>query len=123
MIAWLRENLASVDVVCLDHDLNDLRHANGEPKPAGTGREVVDHLVTMPPTCPVLIHSSNAAASSGMLFALRDAGWPVRAIAPYDDLAWVSGGWCGELRSLLQAREPAVMAQPIPPPTPSKRVG
>jgi hypothetical protein len=124
MIRWLRENVGAVDIICLDHDLNDFRDADGELEPAGTGREVVDELVKLAPTCPVLIHSSNAPAASGMLFALRDAGWPVRAIAPYDDLAWVEGAWSGEFRALLHARESAVKAPRAPlPATPSKRVG
>ena len=124
MIGWLRENIGAVDIICLDHDLNDLPDANGEPTSAGTGRDVADQLVKLSPTCPVLIHSSNAPAASGMLFALRDAGWTVRATAPYDDLAWVQGAWCGEVQALLRDRELAARTSPEPlPATPSKRVG
>src|SRR5512140_3329276 len=59
MIAWLKENLAEVDLISLDHDLPIVQYRGGERVDAGCGRGVADYLATLPPTCPIIIHSSN----------------------------------------------------------------
>jgi hypothetical protein len=36
-----------------------------------------------------------------MKFDLEEAGWRVKQVAPYDDLAWVEEAWLPALRELL----------------------
>lgn len=59
MIAWLTNNLSSVTLISLDHDLGPNRERKGEVFDPGIGREVVDFLVSQKPTCPVIIHTTN----------------------------------------------------------------
>lgn len=74
-------------LIALDHDL--FVDSPNDPDP-GDGRDVARFLAELPPACPILIHSTNAAAADSMLFALRDAGWIVERIAP------LGGGWIEE---------------------------
>src|SRR5688572_14188214 len=52
--------------IALDHDLEMIEGANGRLKDPGTGRDVVEFLVTRQPVCPVVVHSTNTAAALGM---------------------------------------------------------
>ena len=96
MIAWLGANLGEVVLISLDHDL-PLRDGDGQPLDCGSGREVVDFLASLPPTCPVIVHSSNQYCAPGMYFALKEAGWPVSRVCPMDDLAWVKRDWAARV--------------------------
>ncbi len=93
MIEWLHGNLASVSLVCLDHDLGPNRERDGEAFDPGTGRDVVDYLCSCQPVCPVLIHSSNSPAAQGMQFALEDTGWQNDRVFPLGDLEWIPADW------------------------------
>src|SRR5256885_15001425 len=66
MIAWLGCNLAQVALISLDHDL-PLLDQSGRAIDCGTGRQVADYLASLPPTCPVIVHSSNSFCAPGML--------------------------------------------------------
>ena len=101
MIAWLGERLGHVVLISLDHDL-PLRPRDGVVIDCGTGRQVADFLASMPPTCPVIVHSSNDLCAPGMFFALKDAGWPCRRVYPCGDLAWVAASWGKEIQRLLR---------------------
>ena len=92
MISWLGQNLGQVVLISLDHDL-PLRDESGQTIDCGTGRDVVDYLATVPPTCPVIVHSSNIDRAPGMFFALKASGWPCIRVCPCDDLTWISAGW------------------------------
>ena len=46
----------------------------------GVGRDVVEYLVTQPPTCPVIVHTSNYLARDGMVFALEFANWETTSV-------------------------------------------
>ena len=100
MISWLRQHLGDVALISLDHDL-PLRNAIGETADFGTGRQVVDFLASIPPTCPVIVHSSNDTCASGMFFALKDANWPCSRVYPCDDLAWIKSLWAAQVYRLL----------------------
>jgi hypothetical protein len=93
MIEWLERHLRSVDLICLDHDLGPNIEREGEFFDPGTGREVADFLAGREPSCPVIIHSSNAPAVEGMKFALEDAGWKTQRVVPFDNLDWIGGEW------------------------------
>ncbi len=76
-------------LIALDHDLFAEREGGPDP---GDGRDVDRYLANCVPTCPVLIHSSNAPAAHAMLFTLQEAGWQVERIAPLGD-DWIEGYW------------------------------
>lgn len=100
MILWLGQHLGDVGLISLDHDL-PLRNAAGTVVDCGTGRQVVDFLTSFPPTCPVIIHSSNDACASGMFFALKKANWICSRVYPRDDLAWVKDAWATQVRRYM----------------------
>jgi len=37
-----------------------------------------------------------------MLFALKDAGWQVRRVVPYEDYAWIRGEWMAQIVKLVR---------------------
>ena len=96
MIDWLPGHLGEVVLISLDHDL-PLRDGEGRSVDCGTGREVADFLASLPPTCPVIIHSSNEFCAPGMVFALKDAGWPHSRVRPLDELDWVRRDWADRI--------------------------
>ena len=101
MIGWLRENLTTALVICLDHDLGPNRSRGGVVFEPGTGRDVVDYLATQPPACPIILHTTNHLAVPGMQRVLEESGWPVSRVAPYADLEWIDPDWINEVRSAL----------------------
>ena len=66
MLEWLGNDLPSVRLLCLDHDLGPNRQRHGETFDPGIGRDVEEFLVTRKASCPVLIHSSNTEGAYGM---------------------------------------------------------
>ena len=100
MIAWLGEHLGRVILLSLDHDL-PLRGPAGEAIDCGTGREVADFLASVPPTCPVIVHSSNNFFAPGMFFALKDSGWPCSRVYPSDNTAWIAASWADQVRQFV----------------------
>lgn len=88
---------AMVDLICLDHDLEESK----EPD-CGDGRDVVRWLVDHGITTPVLLHTTNQACGSQMEQALNDAGIRCHWVPPYDDLAWIAGAWIGWAQRLTQ---------------------
>jgi hypothetical protein len=103
LIEWLRANLTGVALIALDHDLGPERERDGCRFDPGTGRDVADYLATVPPSCPVMIHTTNSVAAPGMEMVLADAGWKVTRIIPFDDLAWIRREWWPEVRRRLSA--------------------
>jgi len=102
LIAWLTQHLHEVLLISLDHDL-PLREAEGNTFDCGDGRIVADYLAQLPPTCPVIVHSSNNDFAAGMYFALERSGWPVSRIVPFDDLEWIERDWKTELLGLAHS--------------------
>jgi hypothetical protein len=92
MIAWLKEHLGEVVLISLDHDL-PLLDGEGRPSDCGDGRMVADFLASRPPTCPVIVHSSNAYCAPGMCYALEEAHWLLARVVPYEEHAWVRSAW------------------------------
>ena len=101
MIDWLGQHLGEVTLISLDHDL-PVRSIDGKSVDCGTGRQVADYLASVPPTCPVIIHSSNDPCAAGMFFALKDAGWPCSRVYPCDDLAWIASAWADRVQQYLR---------------------
>lgn len=101
-IAHLGEHLPEIDLISLDHDLPIRRDAENRLIDCGTGREVADYLAKLPPTCPVIVHSSNVTCADAMTIVLRDAGWPCKRVHPRDDLAWIRDEWTQAVRDYIR---------------------
>ncbi len=104
MMRWLDANLPDVLLISLDHDL-PLRDVDGQSVDSGTGRQVADYLASLPPTCPVIVHSSNQNFAPGMVAVLQPA-WLVAQVYPYDDCQWISKGWIEQVLRLVRAASP-----------------
>ncbi len=88
-IAWLSRNLATVQVLSLDHDLVDAQPGATDP---GDGRQVADWLAQQPVRLPVIVHSSNAERAAGMCCRLAEASFPVYRVVPLAD-DWIEADW------------------------------
>ena len=101
MVAWLGDNLASVVLISLDHDLPIVQYRIGKRVDPGTGRHVAEYLATQPAMCPVIIHSSNMVESEGMIRVLKDANWPHTRVSPYDEYKWVRETWAQQVQAYI----------------------
>lgn len=104
IIAWLRINLQSVDLLSLDHDLGPNRVRFGTVFDPGNGRTVANFLARRQAHCSVLIHSSNTVCADGMQFALEESDWSVERIVPYDDLSWIKEEWLPRAAAIIRQR-------------------
>jgi hypothetical protein len=94
----LPAHIAAADLISLDHDLVA---EPGEPDP-GDGLEVAIAMAALPPTCPVILHSTNIDRVASMTRELADGGWTTHRVAPYgmgED--WIDRLWLPKVRSLL----------------------
>jgi CheY-like chemotaxis protein len=98
MIDYLRSHLPDTILICLDHDLELAPGADGKWCDPGTGRDVTDFLARQAPACPVVIHTTNSAAGTGMEMALQEARWETRRVVPYGDLEWIPKQWFRTIR-------------------------
>ena len=101
MITWLKPNLPQISLISLDHDLPVIS-VNGRLVDCGDGRLVASFLAEFPPTCPIIVHSSNDHCATSMFHTLRDAGWPTTEIVPFDGHAWVRAAWMPQLLQLVR---------------------
>jgi CheY-like chemotaxis protein len=101
-IRWLTENQPRVDLISFDHDLDSVPRNESQPTDHGCGRDVVNFLATCSPTCPVIIHTSNAMAGDGMFYELKYSKWPVVRVYPHDHHDWVKSDWKSALLQLIQ---------------------
>jgi CheY-like chemotaxis protein len=100
-IRFLEDHLSDTLVISLDHDLELIPGPNGSCIDPGTGREVADFLSEREPACPVILHTTNARAADGMESALREAGWKVRRVVPFDDMNWIETDWFTAIRRAI----------------------
>jgi CheY-like chemotaxis protein len=107
IIEYLRENLATAELIALDHDLDNIECEDGQLIDPGDGRDVARWLGQQEPVCPVIIHTSNAAGADSMRFALEDGGWQVARVYPEADTGWIGREWLSAVRKLLGSREDA----------------
>jgi hypothetical protein len=91
-------------LLSLDHDLGPLRERAGQRFDPGVGRAITEALATLAPSCPVIVHSSNAPAAQGMLNDLRYANWQTIRVVPYGDLDWIRAAWLPAVTMLLNAQ-------------------
>lgn len=110
-IAYLIENLSRVLLICLDHDLEMIPIDGRRMIDPGSGRDVADFLATRPATCPIVIHSTNGVAVTGMQSVLNEAGWSIYRIVPVGVTRWIRIGWRQTVRIALRESDPG-MATP-----------
>jgi hypothetical protein len=101
MIAYLESKLKTTIVIALDHDLEFIQDANGSLTDPGTGRDVANFLADRPPTCPVVIHSTNSPAAVGIKMTLDEANWTTYRVVPFGDLEWISEIWIQAMRRAI----------------------
>ncbi len=90
-----------VIAIGLDHDLEllpDGEHGLVDP---GTGRDVANVLARGSAVCPVVIHTTNGPAGTGMQAIMEEAGWDVRRVVPYGDLEWINETWSRSFRDAI----------------------
>lgn len=85
----LTHQLSSIDLICLDHDLET---PTGEPD-CGTGMDVVHWLVSQPIRKPVLIHTTNTTAGREMEATLKAAAFSCYWLVPFDGNEWIKSAW------------------------------
>lgn len=101
-IGYVREYAGNILAVSLDHDL----HERPDQSTTLTGMQVVDHLVTVPPAFPVLLHTSNRHDGERMRSRLIDSGWGVQWVVPFDGTTWVATDWYHALKRAIRATAP-----------------
>jgi hypothetical protein len=101
-IEWLEDNLTSVVLMSLDHDLGLNREREARVFDPGTGKDVVDFLETKSPVCPIIVHSSNYLGRDRMFFSLEAAGWRTSCVNPHDDLEWIFDAWMPQINKYLK---------------------
>lgn len=97
MLAELEPHLPHAALIALDHDLES---EAGEPDP-GDGLDVAKWLADRPPTCPVIIHTSNARRGDAMEGELDLAGWRYARVLPFGD-DWIEAEWYQVVRRFLK---------------------
>lgn len=101
MIEELSQHLSDTLVIALDHDLELVPSHEGNWLDPGTGRDVADYLATQPPSCPVIIHTTNSPAAVGMQSVLDEAGWKTARVLPVGGMSWIPTIWLRTLRDLV----------------------
>lgn len=106
MIAYLEaETGPEILLISLDHDLEPAEE-NRASDP-GTGRDVADCLAGRRPTCPVIVHTTNAPAGNGMQSLLEESGWVTIRVVPYDAERWIGETWFRAVRNAIVGSVPS----------------
>lgn len=102
MIAWLARHLDEVSVVSLAYDLGPTRMRDGVLYNPGTGRHVINFLIEMDTSIPVVVHTSNRQGATRMQTTLERAQWPLHRVKPGKDLGWIDTKWSPYVSGLIQ---------------------
>lgn len=101
-VACIRNRAGDILAASLDHDLHEREDQSTEI----TGMLVIDRMVEMSPTFPVLLHTSNRPDGERMRSRLTEAGWTVEWITPFDDTAWIGEDWYPALKRIIRKLAP-----------------
>lgn len=91
MIALIKSRLSESFAISLDHDL----YVSGIDDP-GDGLQVANYLSSLEPSCPVIIHTSNAEKSRQMQGVLESEDWNVRLAGAIGE-DWIEVDWITEV--------------------------
>jgi hypothetical protein len=95
----LAVHLPSTVLISLDHDLRTTDEHNEDP---GSGMDVAKALSLLSPSCPVIVHTSNADASWSMINELTHSGWSVERAGPVGmGTEWVRTVWAPVARRMM----------------------
>lgn len=97
-IRWLTERGGEVTLYSLDNDLY-VPDFEGEP---GEGWELCEWMLANLPPRPVIVHSTNAHASTRMEMACGEAGWEFHRVVPYLGMRWIGEAWISTVRGLME---------------------
>ena len=89
--------LSGARIISLDHDLEP---DEGEMEDPGDGIDVAKFLAARPPSCPVIILSSNTSRSDWMIGEFELGGWKYARVAPIGD-DWIESHWRATVTKLL----------------------
>ena len=99
MLETLKEDSASsYQALSLDHDL----YAE-DGSDAGDGLQIAQYLSTLTPTCPVIIHTSNADQSRRIRGTLEGSGWLCHN-APAIGHDWIEADWVLVIKEILNIK-------------------
>jgi len=101
-VEHLRQSSAEILAISLDHDL----HERPDQSTTLTGMQVVDYLVTIPASFPVLMHTSNRHDGETMRSRLTESGWRVEWVIPFDGTTWIATDWYRALKRAIRASAP-----------------
>ena len=93
MLGLIQSRLSESFAISLDHDL----YVSGIDDP-GDGLQIAAHLSSLPPSCPVIIHTSNSDKSRQMQGMLESEGWDVRLAGAIGE-NWIESDWITEVAS------------------------
>jgi hypothetical protein len=96
MLAEVGQFLPTASLISLDHDLFPFRDID-----PGDGLDVAKHLATLPPVCPVIIHTSNRIRGDAMEGEFELAGWTYHRVAPIGD-DWIEADWHRVVKRVLR---------------------
>jgi hypothetical protein len=100
MLREVEALLPAARLISLDHDLDPEDGASDDP---GTGWEVAKFLATLPPVCPVIVHTSNGERGDWMMGEFELAGWKHHRVAPLGD-DWIEQDWSRLVRRILKRK-------------------
>ncbi len=105
MISWLARNQDDVKIVSLAYDLGPTRMRDGVMYNPGTGRHVINFLVEMDTSVPVIVHTANSRGVSRMQATLERAQMPLHRVKPGKDLKWITAKWVPYVAGLAKTNE------------------
>ena len=100
MIKNLPKHLHHTSLISLDHDLIPESSSAVDP---GCGIDVCAYLATLPPVCPVILHTANEEAAWAMLFKLSAAGWEADWVR-HEQVGelWIGRLWAPKVKSYFR---------------------
>ncbi|MEO0476900.1 MAG: response regulator, partial [Planctomycetota bacterium] len=102
IIELIQSKVSHTFAISLDHDL----YVSGIDDP-GDGLQVATYLSSKPPSCPVIIHTSNSDKSRQMQGVLESENWNVRLAGAIGD-HWIESDWITEVTSAFKQANPSL---------------
>lgn len=100
MISWLKDNIASVQVISLNYSLRGAQQVGEGAINPGTGLDVIHFLATRKASCQVLIHTADQQGLANMSMALLHAGWNCSAVIRKSS-NWIEEDWLKAIQQWL----------------------